>query len=429
VELALIVNWIEDFVAEDNIDYMAGPVGLKYWILFPFRCQFKPSPGQLPSNAAINLNCKVGIGLEAALGWTLLVLLIGLAVSILLMPASLLTTIGSSASIAFVAFVIVMPAVAWHYSPRCWLMSPAIPLGFSGVTLPLIPISFAPPAIPFCVLSEFRALFDKYITTCYTVLWDTPLEILFPRSLIRGDPCPSCPNRVVFDKCSDLGFSNGALNMVYMLNHFWPESARLFRELGSWWIFSATGPLGAIFVDTGALFERVNNLSSNEMAQYAACNKYTILSVAGFIIGAIFFYTLVGVLWTLFLDGVRALFAVIAASPFIYLIPGFARDIYADYIGEAAPDGSQIPLPQGEDDEQSSPRDDDDFLPSPYIGVRFSDTRDARSRRIPVPLPDRRYQAPQQLRHPPPGDHVFGWVDGLRRRATRAYDVLTDENA
>lgn len=331
-EFLIIFQAIEDFVNNDNLDYMAGPIGLKYVLMFPLRCQAKPSAGQLPSNAFINLNCSVGIGLEAAIGWVGLISFLVFVVGSVIFPGTMLPLTGGT---AVIFFVVLIPALAWHYSPRCWLMTPAFAIGgISGVTVPLLPFPLAPPALPFCLMSEFRHLINKYITNCYRVLWGGPLEFFFRPQMIIGESCPTCPTRVLMRNCGDLGFGGGVSNVVYILHLLWPDSATVARDFGSLWIFQQGGLLGSFAKDVVALFDKFKTLTPDQIQQFNDCSIWTSFSITSVIIIAFFVFTLIPVLWRLLLDLISAIVAVFVASPFMYLIPGTSNSMYHDYMGD-----------------------------------------------------------------------------------------------
>jgi hypothetical protein len=125
-----IANFFDDIKAwfeNENEDWCLGVqtgvgVGFAYWVKFWVRCEFQPRPGTLPCNAANNLNCKIGIGLEAAIGWvTLYMVAAYIVIALFLSPLTILFSLIP----ALLLWLIIVPAVAWHYSPRCWLMTPA----------------------------------------------------------------------------------------------------------------------------------------------------------------------------------------------------------------------------------------------------------------------------------------------------------------
>jgi len=256
-----LANWIDDVEAwflNTNEDYCLGVesgigVGFDYWVKFPLRCIFQPMPGTLPCNAALNLNCKVGIGLEKAIGWVTFYMAVIYAGISLLMPPLL----------AFASFIglvllwlILVPAVAWHYSPRCWLMSPAAIVpgeGAVGITIPYWPFPIAFPALPFCAMDDITALVIKYTSMCWCeIWWGTPLQFICPPYAVlgelffcprgaqamhpsihqcmfshmhvnKGNPCPPCPDMIGIANCRNIGMAGGIDNIIWLGMHWFPN--------------------------------------------------------------------------------------------------------------------------------------------------------------------------------------------------------------
>lgn len=414
MEVAIIVGKIEDFIANDNLDYMAAPVGLYYWVLFPLRCQVKPGTDQLPSNAFINLNCRVGMGIEQALGYTLLAMLILFVISTILLPSLF------NGMILFLLFIVVFPAMAWHYSPRCWLMTPALSVGgITGVSVPLWPLPLAPPALPFCLLSEVRFLLDKYIVSCYRVLWGTNLEFLFPPYMIPGEACPLCPELVTMSNCGDLGWGGGVANFVYILNHFWPGSTLLAKEIVSLWPFQPGHFLEGLGNDILVLFNQVNNLTPLQSDQYYYCNILTFTTLASVLIVAVFAWTLLGVLWGILIDGLFAAWNLTLVSPLMYLLPGSDNTLYQDYFGTEE-DG--IYSDNGGGGSPYEARMQQQQQPPAYIGVRFgNEFRNGRRVRHAV---QQQQQQQQPARRRPHRSVVFGWMDDVRQRIGHAFKAI-----
>ena len=93
--------WFEN----DNISPSDYPdVGFLYWATFWFRCEWPES-----------LNCSIGIGLRDAIGKVFVVSFFVFFVGALIFPTFLLPLTGVG---AFLFYVIVLPTVAWHYSPQ-----------------------------------------------------------------------------------------------------------------------------------------------------------------------------------------------------------------------------------------------------------------------------------------------------------------------
>ncbi len=100
-------------------------------------------------------------------------------------------------------WLIAVPASAWHYSPRCWLMTPALIIPGAGIDVPYWPMPIAFPALPFCLMDELTALVRKYTSQCWCqVWWGTPLEFICPPYAVLGNPCPPCPDRISIVNCN-----------------------------------------------------------------------------------------------------------------------------------------------------------------------------------------------------------------------------------
>lgn len=276
LEIDNIIGHIEDFVNNDNLDYMAAPVGLKYWLLFWVRCQFKPLPGQLSSNAALNLSCAAGMGLEAALGYVVWISILVFVVGSVILPATLLPLIGVS---AFLFYIVLIPAMAWHYSPRCWLMSPALSIaGINGISVPLLPFPVAFPALPFCLLTEVRHLLNKYITTCYRVLWDTNLEFLFAPYMILTNACPTCPQKVAMANCArDVGFDGVLTTLAFFIVQVWPGATEFVKTIASLAPCQSGTLLNGFCGDAVRVFAQVSNLTGDDFKQHVWCSWFTLI--------------------------------------------------------------------------------------------------------------------------------------------------------
>lgn len=194
-------DWLENPTTDIN-DY--PNVGFRYWVKFFFQCEF---PG--------NLNCSNGVGLEPALLWGTLAYVILVTVGLFIFPP-LQAIIGGAVG-AFIMYVVVIPIVAWHYSPRCWLMSPSYPLG-GGMNVPIWPVPVAFPALPECAMDEIVAFVDKYITNCYSPL-------IIPPYMISGDVCPVDPNQHIdFINCKLVGVSDGIQNLLFLMNYLFGQA-------------------------------------------------------------------------------------------------------------------------------------------------------------------------------------------------------------
>ena len=336
LEINNIVGQIEDFINNDNLDYMAAPVGLKYWVLFWVRCQFKPLAGQLPSNAALNLSCAAGIGLEATLGYVLWISILVFVVGSIILPSTLLPLIGGG---AFLFYIVLIPAVAWHYSPRCWLMTPSLSIaGINGISVPLLPFPVAFPALPFCLMTEVRHLLNKYITTCYRVLWGTNLEFLFPPYMILTDACPTCPQKVGMANCrTDIGFDGIVSTVSFILVQVWPGATDAVRAVASLSFCQPGSFLNGFCGDTLGLFTAASNATGDQFKQYVWCSFLTSIFAAAIVLLILFLAgTFLAMVIRILIRFFSYLWAVFATSGLISLLPGTSFNLYEDWFGEAA---------------------------------------------------------------------------------------------
>lgn len=166
-------------------------VGAKYYVELILECKWPT-----------NLDCSIGIGLEKALGYTSL----GFIIAFILLPIVFPSFITILASLGvFILYLIVIGIVAWHWSPRCALLTPVF---FFGYRIPfwIFPVTIA---FPECLVDEVLSLFDKYITTCYDFLW--------PNYMVNGPVCPVCPLRMDMANCmNDVGIGDGFSNLLYI---------------------------------------------------------------------------------------------------------------------------------------------------------------------------------------------------------------------
>lgn len=398
LEIDNIVGQIEDFVNNDNLDYMAAPVGLKYWLLFWVRCQFKPLPGQLASNAALNLSCAAGIGLEATLGYVLVISIAVFVVGSIILPSTLLPLIAGG---AFLFYIVLVPAVAWHYSPRCWLMSPALSIaGINGISVPLLPFPVAFPALPFCLLSEFRHLFNKYITTCYRVLWGTHLEFLFPPYMILTNACPTCPQRVAMANCgTDVGFDGVLSTLAFFLVQAWPGATDAVKTLASLTPCQSGSILNGFCGDAVRVFVQVSGLTGDQFKQHVWCSFLTAIVTLAVVAGAsVVFFSFMAMFIRLVLLFVASVWAVVKASGITYFLPGGSTNLYDEWMGPLPEpeysaedaftdtDGESLDGSDGDGDEFPGDNDDnqfpDDAQPQPEPSAPPSEAI-----KIPIPEP------------------------------------------
>ena len=201
-DMESIVGDIKAFVTNPNRDIHDYPdVGLAFWIIQPVTCNFPYHPilDRFPNNNN-NLDCGIGIGLEAALGKTIVwagLGLLGAGVISFIIPGSAAITF----PIILLGFGIVTVELAWFYSPGCLFLTPT-----------LTPIPF--PALPQCAMNEIVGLLRKYIAKCY--------DFLIPDCWHNGPVClpctgPASATRIAFISCrSDVYMSNGIQALLYI---------------------------------------------------------------------------------------------------------------------------------------------------------------------------------------------------------------------
>lgn len=172
-------------------DAAAGNVGLKYWTQFLLDCDWD-----------LNLRCTIGIGLEKALGYTTL----GFLIAFIVVPFIFPSIISALAAFGiFILYLIIVGILAYHWSPRCALLTPVF---FFGYRIPfwLFPVTVA---FPECLVDDVLALLDKYITTCYDFVW--------PSFSVNGPVCPPCQQRIDIVSCLyDVGMGDGISNFLYL---------------------------------------------------------------------------------------------------------------------------------------------------------------------------------------------------------------------
>lgn len=333
MEIEMIVMNIITFIENPNEDYMAGPIGLQYWIKFWTRCHFQPKPGQLPSNAAINLNCKVGIGLESAIAWVTVILFIVFIVGTLFLPPILIPTQLIPLSIFW---LILVPAVAWHYSPRCWLMTPSLLVpgyGSAGISVPYWPFPIAFPALPFCLMDELTRVVEKYTAMCWCqIWWGTSLEFICPPYMVPTNPCPQCPELMTFYNCKQLGLGDGLDNLLYLMVVWFPDLATAVQYVSETVFFG--GQFGTRLGSIGEyIFNKIETYRGAEpplSQQFDYCMVATALSMSVFILFGVLIVTFFAMAWTVFVLGVGAGWNVVTESPFGYMMTGsYGSDPYA----------------------------------------------------------------------------------------------------
>jgi hypothetical protein len=351
-----VLNWIDslfgwdlqqtiaqgslDFTAwinNNNTDISSWPdVGASYWVRFPFLCEF-PSVAQPLSN----LNCVIGIGLDEAVSqifWWSIILFVLLS---LLLPAMLMPLVGFS---AFIFYIVVVPAMAWHYSPRCWLMTPSA-LG-GGVSIPIWPFPIAPPALPMCMFDEIVTFLNKWITDCYA--------FIIPACMVPADVCPECPNKIVWPSCQDIGMGDGITNFIYLG----------YKLFGATFTMYLTGFFQTCFGAWSAnivpyIFQTVNNFelaSDTQQCRLDWCFYATLPSILVFVIPIVYIATAIGFILPSFVSWILALLQLLLASPFGLLVPNVQSNYnYVFSQSQGPPDDSPSSAPADEGDEPPPP--------------------------------------------------------------------------
>jgi hypothetical protein len=179
-------TWWSDakaWISNPNTDEADWPnVGLRYWLLFFIRCPWPDC-----------LNCSKGIGLKWALLWVTLGILGAVLVGAFILPpvAWVFTFIP-----AWIAWLVLIGIIGFHYSPRCFFLTPAL----TGISVTL----------PMCLVDELKDLFDTIFRSCYS-----PIPI--PDYMIAGDTCPLDPHtRIDFINCAIVGVSDGIQNVLFL---------------------------------------------------------------------------------------------------------------------------------------------------------------------------------------------------------------------
>lgn len=195
-----------EWVSNTNIDPAGCPddVGLLYWALMPFRCLF------VESN-----NCQSGcaFGIVPTLKYAVLAFALGFVYVVIGLPGAALI-----AALIFnpLAWLIVIPMVAWHYPPFCYLRR------FPFITL------------PHCLMDEVAFLINSIIN-------ETPLQgffdcdpetriCLLPKCMVRNDDYPVCPEQLDVVDCVEIGMADGIQNSVYLIYWLAPNACDWFME-------------------------------------------------------------------------------------------------------------------------------------------------------------------------------------------------------
>jgi len=340
---------IQDWFMNTNTAYFPGPVGFEYWFKFFARCQVEPAAGEDPENAFINLSCKVGIGLEAAIGWVTLIMLGAYIFCAIFIPP--LTGLFTLLPVTLV-WLIVVPAVAWHYSPRCWLMTPALIIpgsGSVGISVPYWPFPIAFPALPFCLMDELTILIIKYTSFCWCqVWWGTPLEFICPPYAVNGNPCPMCPERISVTNCNAIGLGGGIDTAIYLAIWLVPASSQWIKGFAQ--IVFLTGHFGPVLAMIGdyiyAAADRFTDIPASSSSLYTWCFVWTLPSLAGVVLFFVLAWLVIGLAWTLFLVLIGSIWDWIQASPFPYMFGSAFTDnsSYEALLGGGSGSGSSASL-------------------------------------------------------------------------------------
>lgn len=338
-DLEQIIDDVRDWFSNPNTSVNDYPdVGFAYWATFPFRCEFPES-----------LNCSIGIGLEEALKRVLLIGIILFFVVGYALPAALPV-------LTFIIFVVAVPAVAWHYSPQCWFMTPSFPLG-GGLSVPIWPLPVAFPALPECFLDEFVALADKYITDCYSGPGSS--NMLIPTYLINGELCPTAAGqRIDVANCKDVGVSDGIQNLLFL--GFWtlgPGFCDVLLQIvatcvGSWW--------PGLEEYIRATLEGFRDASDTQKQRQVFCFWATLPTVLLPILALFLIFTFFGFLLPAVFELFIALVELFVASPLYAAVPGSDQEWFRLTMDDS--DADRVTLGAGDDDDE----EEEDF----YYGNR-----------------------------------------------------------
>ena len=297
--LDAIFDDIMDFVENDTLDVADYPnVGLAYWVSFFVRCEWPEY-----------LNCSLGTDLEDGFVTGTIIWLVLLGVSLVLPgPGGALLAFGS-----FFIWIIIVPIIAFHYSPQCWLLTPSFPFGF-GWNVPIWPFPIAFPTLPECLLDQIVALIDKYITDCY--------DFIIPDFFVNGDICPADPNQMIdVANCKVVGVSDGLQNLLYF--GYWTLGSDFTSFLVE---VSATciGMLISSDIETylRETFDNFVSASDTQQQRQKLCFYITLPSIflplaMIFLVGAF-----LGLVVPALIDLIRSTIEVLFATPASEAIPG-----------------------------------------------------------------------------------------------------------
>jgi hypothetical protein len=288
IEDILDTNWlqegsnaisdIKDWFLNSNLDPAQWPdVGFAYWSTrFLLRCDFPE-----------NVNCSIGIGLEAAIKRvTVVFLLVMIFASIFFPPILAILTFISG---VVLWFFIVM-AVAFHWSPACLILWPTWSIS-PEVSSPMIPVPMGPSLLPECLMDEAVALLDKYITTDYSFIVN--------ETMINGPVSPTCDEFIDVINCGQAGISDGVQTLLYWgYRAFGDTFNRIAVAFANTFIVKIFFPsLGPYVLETLTVFK---NASPTEIEQLKRCAIIALPTVALIVLIALpialFFLTVVSAL-------------------------------------------------------------------------------------------------------------------------------------
>lgn len=308
-----------------NHSFLALIFLLRFWL----RCEFPGENSQaIPhfQNSFFltfvffteNLNCSIGIGLEAALGRVLVISFFVFVIGPILLPSLMLPLMAFS---AFLFFVVVVPAVAWHYSPQCWLMTPSFPLT-QGLNVPIWPIPVAFPALPECALDDIVALADKFITDCYS---GPGSPMVIPEYLINGELCPADLNtHIDVVNCKDVGVSDGIQNLLFLgvwtLGSGFCDFALQVTAtcIGSWW--------PGLEDYMRMTLESFKEVSDTQMNRQIFCFWATLPTIFLPLVLAFLAFTFIGFIIPAIIELIISIFDLFGSSPVVAGIPGYGQE-------------------------------------------------------------------------------------------------------
>lgn len=175
------------WVSNDSINPKDWPnVGARYYLTFELRCEWPE-----------NFNCSIGIGLREALKKVTLYFAIAIAGIMFLFPG-LLGIFSFVLSIP--AYLVIVTAVAWHYSFACTWMFPSTAIWPFAITVPIFPFPVnILPALPNCLWDELVSILGDIFST----------KTFIPASLFSGDG-------IGFVNCADVGITDGIQNVLFL---------------------------------------------------------------------------------------------------------------------------------------------------------------------------------------------------------------------